>query len=76
MAVATADDGLNKGIAEFYDDLSGLWENLWGDHMHNGYYEPGEPADLSDHRSAQVRMVEEALKFAGVAGINIFFFWE
>lgn len=70
MAAAEANEaaeGLRKGIAEFYDESSGLWESIWGDHMHHGYYVPGETADISDHRSAQIQMVEEALRFAGVS---------
>ncbi|XP_048423911.1 tocopherol O-methyltransferase, chloroplastic-like [Pyrus x bretschneideri] len=41
---------LKKGIAELYDESSGLWENIWGDHMHHGYYDPN--ADVS--RSPQL----------------------
>ncbi|KAJ8555184.1 hypothetical protein K7X08_012680 [Anisodus acutangulus] len=26
---------LKKGIAELYDDSSGIWEDIWGDHMHH-----------------------------------------
>lgn len=32
---------LKRGIATFYDKSSGLWENMWGDHMHHGYYPKG-----------------------------------
>ena len=32
---------LNEGIASFYDESSGLWEEQWGEHMHHGYY-PGD----------------------------------
>ncbi|CAA6669521.1 unnamed protein product [Spirodela intermedia] len=60
-------DGLRKGIAEFYDESSGVWESIWGDHMHHGFYEPGATASIADHRAAQIRMVEEALRFAGVS---------
>lgn len=28
--------GLNKRIANFYDASSGLWEDIWGEHMHHG----------------------------------------
>ncbi|GMP91885.1 hypothetical protein CsSME_00042361 [Camellia sinensis var. sinensis] len=69
---------LQKGIAEFYDESSGLWESIWGDHMHHGFYDPNAASTtttdslLSDHRSAQIRMIEEALRFAGVPGfINL-----
>lgn len=27
---------LNEGIARFYDESSGLWESMWGEHMHHG----------------------------------------
>ncbi|CAA7406489.1 unnamed protein product [Spirodela intermedia] len=60
-------DGLRKGIAEFYDESSGVWESIWGDHMHHGFYEPGATASIADHRAAQICMVEEALRFAGVS---------
>ncbi|CAL5401592.1 unnamed protein product [Camellia sinensis] len=66
---------LQKGIAEFYDESSGLWENIWGDHMHHGFYDPNAASTtttdslLSDHRSAQIRMIEEALRFAGVPAL-------
>ncbi|XP_031737291.1 tocopherol O-methyltransferase, chloroplastic isoform X2 [Cucumis sativus] len=57
---------LHKGIAEFYDQSSGLWENVWGQHMHHGFYDPHSSVSLSDHRAAQIRMIEETLRFAGV----------
>lgn len=27
---------LKQGIATFYDESSGLWEEMWGEHMHHG----------------------------------------
>lgn len=68
---------LQKGIAELYDESSGVWEEIWGDHMHHGFYDPNydnkkDKDDalslLSDHRSAQIRMIEETLRFAAVPG--------
>lgn len=59
---------LKKGIAEFYDESSGIWEDIWGDHMHHGFYDPDATASVSDHRRAQIRMIEEALRFAGISG--------
>lgn len=65
------DDGrLKKRIAELYDESSGLWERLWGDHMHHGFYEPGATASAADHRAAQVKMIEEALGFAEITGFS------
>ena len=55
---------LNEGIANFYDDSSALWESMWGEHMHHGYYpKGGEP---KSNTQAQVDMVEEVLSWAGV----------
>uniref|UniRef100_A0A5B7B5L8 Methyltransferase type 11 domain-containing protein n=1 Tax=Davidia involucrata TaxID=16924 RepID=A0A5B7B5L8_DAVIN len=65
-AVLPEDGVLQKGIAEFYDASSGLWEDIWGDHMHHGFYDPNATVSVSDHRSAQIRMIEEALQFAAV----------
>ncbi|KAJ0078984.1 hypothetical protein Patl1_23696 [Pistacia atlantica] len=58
---------LQQGIAEFYDESSKLWEDIWGHHMHHGFYDPDSTVSVSDHRAAQVRMIEEALRFAGVS---------
>ncbi|KAH6802632.1 gamma-tocopherol methyltransferase [Perilla frutescens var. frutescens] len=58
---------LRKGIAEFYDESSGVWENIWGDHMHHGFYEPAADVSISDHRAAQIRMIEESLRFASLS---------
>lgn len=62
---------LKKGIAELYDESSGIWENIWGEHMHHGFYETDNVVDLSGHRAAQIRMVEQTLSFASVSGINL-----
>ncbi|XWS42838.1 hypothetical protein CRYUN_Cryun16bG0048900 [Craigia yunnanensis] len=68
-ATSTTSDAsaLRDGIAEFYDESSGLWEDIWGDHMHHGFYDPDSIVSGSDHRSAQIRMIEESLRFAGVS---------
>ncbi|OUS44196.1 gamma-tocopherol methyltransferase [Ostreococcus tauri] len=69
--LVTRTSTLNEGIAKFYDESSELWERVWGSdggdgtHMHHGYYRAGEPID---HAKAQVDMIEESLKFAGVEG--------
>ncbi|KAE8699272.1 Tocopherol O-methyltransferase [Hibiscus syriacus] len=59
---------LQYGIAEFYDQSSGLWEVIWGHHMHHGFYDPSSNVSASDHRAAQIRMIEESLRFAGITG--------
>lgn len=51
------------GIAGFYDRSSKLWEDVWGEHMHHGYY---IPEDRTDHEQAQVDLIDEVLKWSGV----------
>ncbi|TKY67903.1 tocopherol O-methyltransferase [Spatholobus suberectus] len=58
---------LQMGIAEFYDESSGIWEDIWGDHMHHGFYEPDSTVSVLDHRAAQIRMIQESLRFASVS---------
>lgn len=54
-------EDLTKGIAHFYDRSSKLWEDVWGEHMHHGYY---IPADRTDHQQAQIDLIDEVLKWA------------
>lgn len=58
---------LQLGIAEFYDESSGIWENIWGDHMHHGFYDPDSTVSVSDHRAAQIRMIQNSLTFASLS---------
>ena len=50
---------LRKGIAKFYDKSSGVWEKVWGEHMHHGYYPGGA---RKDHVQAQVAMIDAVLE--------------
>ena len=59
-----AQSALNKGIAGFYDESSALWESMWGEHMHHGYYPRN--AQPKSNQQAQIDMIEEILKWAGV----------
>mmetsp|Transcript_17845 Transcript_17845/g.36761 ORF Transcript_17845/g.36761 Transcript_17845/m.36761 type:complete len:347 (-) Transcript_17845:1364-2404(-) len=54
---------LKIGIAGFYDRSSKLWEEVWGEHMHHGYY---VPADRTDHIQAQIDLIDEVLKWGNV----------
>ena len=61
---------LKQGISEFYNESSLMWEDMWGEHMHHGYYplgEDGKPVKV-DHRQAQVDMIDNVLKWAQVPG--------
>jgi len=67
IGLGTKASTLNEGIASFYDESSGLWEDIWGEHMHHGLYRPGET--ISD-REAQERMIDESLRWAGVTSVT------
>jgi len=57
--------GLYKRIAKMYDDSCYLWEQTWGEHLHHGFY--GFDGKLkTDHKQAQVDLIEEVLKWAGI----------
>jgi len=56
-------EDLKIGIAGFYDRSSKLWEEVWGEHMHHGYY---IPENRTDHVQAQIDLIDEVLKWAGV----------
>ncbi|WP_373540674.1 methyltransferase domain-containing protein [Chamaesiphon sp.] len=54
---------LFQQIQEFYDASSNLWEEVWGEHMHHGYY--GEDGNIKlDRRQAQIDLIEEILSWA------------
>lgn len=57
---------LTRQIQQFYDASSGLWEQMWGEHMHHGYYGP-DGSQKKDRRRAQIDLIEELLKWAEVS---------
>jgi tocopherol O-methyltransferase len=56
---------LYQQIQQFYDASSGLWEEVWGEHMHHGYY-GADGTVKKDRRQAQIDLIEELLKWTGV----------
>jgi tocopherol O-methyltransferase len=56
---------LKNQIQQFYDASSGLWEQVWGEHMHHGYY-GATGKEKKDRRQAQIELIEEMLNWAGV----------
>ena len=52
-------------IANFYDNSSALWEEIWGEHMHHGYY--GKNGNYKmNRRQAQINLIEELLAYGQV----------
>ncbi|MDX2214613.1 MAG: methyltransferase domain-containing protein [Oculatellaceae cyanobacterium bins.114] len=56
---------LQQQIQEFYDASSGLWEQIWGEHMHHGYY-GADGRDRKERRQAQIDLIEHLLAWSEV----------
>ena len=56
---------LKRQIQQFYDASSGLWEQVWGEHMHHGYY-GSTGKEKKDRRQAQIELIEEMLNWARI----------
>jgi len=56
---------LQNRIKNFYDASSELWEQVWGEHMHHGYYGP-DGKQRKERRQAQIDLIEECLAWAKV----------
>ncbi|MCS6815427.1 MAG: methyltransferase domain-containing protein, partial [Cyanobacteria bacterium] len=56
---------LHQRIRQFYDASSGLWEQVWGEHMHHGYYGV-DGRQHKDRRQAQIDLIDELLAWAKV----------
>ena len=67
---ATTGTTLTEKIRQFYDESSLLWERTWGEHMHHGYYGISG-RHRKDRRQAQIDLMEELLKWAGVSTAEI-----
>ena len=60
----------DRQLLQLYDNSSPLWESIWGDHLHHGYYHPNP--SRNDYQQAQVDMVTELLRLDNVtAATNI-----
>lgn len=60
---------LYQQIQQFYDAASGLWEQVWGEHMHHGYYGPAGD-QKKERRQAQIDLIEELLIWAGMQPVK------
>ncbi len=54
---------LSQRIQQFYDASSGLWEQVWGEHMHHGYY-GADGKQKRERKQAQIDLIEELLAWA------------
>lgn len=51
-------------IREHFDAMLDVYEELWGEHIHHGYWDVGAPA--RDRHAAQLRTVHELIAFGEV----------
>ncbi|MBT9311686.1 methyltransferase domain-containing protein [Leptothoe kymatousa] len=57
---------LTERIQRFYDQSSQLWEQVWGEHMHHGYYGVDGCATVESPQAAQQELIEEILRWGQV----------
>lgn len=60
---------LYQNIQSFYDESSLLWEKVWGEHMHHGFYGPGG-THQKERRQAQIDLIEALLQWAAVNSVK------
>nr|WSX78801.1 methyltransferase domain-containing protein [Streptomyces sp. NBC_00899] len=60
--------GLNTAVERYYDITLDLYEDLWGEHVHHGFWDPGEVPGVAgaDRHAATDRLVRELVDFARV----------
>ena len=60
--------GLNAAVERYYDTTLDLYEELWGEHVHHGYWDVGvsPAAGGEDRHKATDRLVRELVDFARV----------
>lgn len=56
---------LEQEIKDFYDASSSLWETIWGEHMHHGYY-GASGRNKVPRRQAQIDIIEELLRWGNL----------
>ncbi|MBS2964413.1 methyltransferase domain-containing protein [Actinocrinis puniceicyclus] len=67
-AVADFGQPLNDAVERYYDTTLDLYEELWGEHVHHGYWDAGERPDEggADRHAATGRLVRELVAYADV----------
>lgn len=61
---AADQSSLAQRIQMFYDESSQLWEQVWGEHMHHGYYGADRPTN--NPQEAQRVLIEKILDWGEV----------
>jgi tocopherol O-methyltransferase len=64
MSLAGSVEDLHRAVRNHYDQLIDLYEEMWGEHIHHGYWDRDRP-DVHRHE-AQQRTVQELIAFGQV----------
>jgi tocopherol O-methyltransferase len=63
---------LNQKIAKFYNTSTQLWLDVWGEHMHQGFY-GNDGSVKKNHLQAQVDLIDELINWGDIQNAeNIF----
>ncbi|MFI5909596.1 methyltransferase domain-containing protein [Dactylosporangium sp. NPDC051541] len=70
---APAGPGLNAAVERYYDTTLDLYEDLWGEHVHHGFWDAGErPGSDEERHAATDRLVRELVEYARIpAGARV-----
>jgi tocopherol O-methyltransferase len=58
------DGELNRTVAQYYDSTVELYEGLWNEHIHHGFWDPDD-SSTADRHAASDRTVRELAALAG-----------
>ena len=64
MTSTFSERSFTERIQSFYDESSGLWEQVWGEHMHHGYYGSKGAEIPSSPQEAQRILIEKLLDWS------------
>lgn len=60
---------LNENIGHFYDSSTKLWLDVWGEHMHHGYYGV-DGKDKKGNQQAQNDLIQQLLEWGGITAAD------
>ncbi len=63
---ASSWQSLSEKIRVFYDKSSRLWESVWGEHMHHGFYGTDGRSRVASPAEAQHLLIDRLLEWSGV----------
>lgn len=62
---------LSRSIGAFYDTSSPVWEQIWGPHMHHGFYSSDGRSGAVDPRAAQRELIDRLLDWSHIQAMDL-----